>query len=488
MNTCLTRPLRCAVASAMMLHHGMPTTHIILTVGLSEVPILVGAYRLCRLYLTRDGVLPSFSALCIQDTTDEAARVQRALTTKLQEESLLPPGGILRWTAFVVPRSNPAGISQAVVNLLRLQPRGSRVHLHYTGGSRALSVHALEAIVSSVDAVGERYRYEVSYLSSGEDVLTWGYGTTPHLEDERPSWSLTITDLASLNAFTPSSNSIYQRFDASDVPDEMLVAAGAAMVPLLVSGESRKAYTSWLSGTWDARWQTNGKGWFRWPQPPPRASWPRDDLPWVVLSPEAEWAEVTHSLARCFGGDSVWLETDAGRMLRVGNLNEQDLARLHQFLHYQCLELLAHGALKTSLVDLGYPNWAVHHSVRFVRQRSGGRSYRDFELDVLAVLGYQLLAVSCSFSTDQPSLKRKAFEVLHRAKQIGGSGARTVLICALSPNEASTLLDDVEEDTGPSEKNLDIWGIESLTRLAERFRRYLQNRLHVPLRPGADQK
>jgi hypothetical protein len=340
----------------------------------------------------------------------------------------------------------------------------------------------MEAIVSGVDAAGERYSYEVSYLSSGEDVLTWGCGTDFQLGDERPNWSLGIAELASLNGFTPTFYSSYshQHFGVSD-PDEDVVVAGAAMVPLLIPSENRRAYGRWLAATWDACWKTGSddRGWLRWPQPPPRDNWPQKDLPWIMLSPDVEWREITSNLAHCFGGDPVWRVSETGMALRIANLNEQTLPKLHQFLHYQCLELLAFGALKGSLIDLGYPDWVVHQSVHFARQGARGIQRRDFELDVVAVLGYQMLAVSCSLSSDQPSLKRKAFEVLHRAKQIGGDGARTLLICSLSPRDAEGLMQDVEEDTGPRERNLEIWGVDSLNCLAERFRYYLQNSLAV---------
>ena len=463
----------------------MASTQIILTVGLSEVPILVAAYRLCLLCLMRDGELPTFSALCIQDTTDEAERVRRLLTARLQDDSLLQPGCALRWDEVVVPHSNSIAIRNAVTDLLPIQKPGCRVHLHFTGGSRALSVHAMEAIASGIDGRGGHYSYEVSYLSPGEDVLTVGYDADLQLGDERTSWSLGIADLSSLNGFTPNfySPQSHQCFELSE-PEAELVSAGVKMLPLLLPIESRKAYGRWLSRVWEKCWKTDPehRGWFRWPQPPPRDSWPKEDLPWIRLSPDVEWKRLTSDLAHIFGGDTVWLEAELGSVLRVQNLSEQGLSNLNQFLHYQCLELLAFDALKGSLIDLGYPKWAVHHSVHFARQSARGIAIRDFELDVVAVLGYQMLAVSCSLSSDQPALKRKAFEVLHRAKQIGGSGARTLLICALSPRDADLLMRDVEEDTGPCEKNLEIWGIDSLNCLAQRFRSYLQCTLNVPPR------
>lgn len=464
----------------------MASTHVFLTIGLSEVPILVAAYRLCRVYLERDGGLPSFSALCIGDTIDEAERVRRLLMSRLTAESLLPPGDTLRWTAYVVPHSKPDAIRTAVSNLLRLQPPGRHFHLHYTGGSRALSVHAMEAILSSVDARGEPYMYEASYLSSGEDRLTWGSTAPVDFGDERMSWSLGIPELAGLNDFTPNfySLSCRRRFGLSE-PDPSVMAAGCAIVPLLLIPENRHKYANWLRTCWDALWQrdSGGRDWARWPQPPPRGSWPEKEIPWVVLAPEDTWNEITVNLAACFGGSAVWMPAQEGWILRIRNLQEEQLSRFNQFLHYQCLELLAYSSLKTTLRELGYADWSVQCSMHFARQNARGSSLRDFELDVVAVLGFQLLAISCSLSADQPTLKRKAFEVLHRAKQVGGSGARAILISTLSPTEADVLMRDVEEDTGPREKNLEIWGVNHVGDLAGRFRDYLQRKLLLSPRP-----
>ena len=108
-----------------------------------------------------------------------------------------------------------------------------------------------------------------------------------------------------------------------------------------------------------------------------------------------------------------------------------------------------------------------------------GRANRDFELDVSGILGYQLLAISCSMSIEQGSLKRKAFEILHRSKQVGGDGAKCILLCALAAADARALLRDVEEDTGPHEKNFAIWGIDTWTNLTEHFEEYLTGPLGI---------
>ncbi|HKQ08169.1 MAG TPA: DUF1887 family CARF protein [Blastocatellia bacterium] len=58
----------------------------------------------------------------------------------------------------------------------------------------------------------------------------------------------------------------------------------------------------------------------------------------------------------------------------------------------------------------------------------------QFEVDVIAMRGYQLFAFSCSTDTDSKGgkqiLKKKLFEAYIRARQLGGSEARVALVCA----------------------------------------------------------
>ncbi|MFN8672935.1 MAG: hypothetical protein U0457_12745 [Candidatus Sericytochromatia bacterium] len=55
----------------------------------------------------------------------------------------------------------------------------------------------------------------------------------------------------------------------------------------------------------------------------------------------------------------------------------------------------------------------------------------DMEIDITYIKGYQLFAISCSTTDDKYMAKSKAFEVLKRAKQLGGDEAKSILITCL---------------------------------------------------------
>ncbi|BAZ48033.1 hypothetical protein NIES4103_06380 [Nostoc sp. NIES-4103] len=53
----------------------------------------------------------------------------------------------------------------------------------------------------------------------------------------------------------------------------------------------------------------------------------------------------------------------------------------------------------------------------------------EFEFDVACLRGYQLFAISCTSSEDNSLCKSKLFEAYRRARQMGGDEARIALVC-----------------------------------------------------------
>ena len=67
------------------------------------------------------------------------------------------------------------------------------------------------------------------------------------------------------------------------------------------------------------------------------------------------------------------------------------------------------------------------------------------EVDLVAVFGYQLVLISCTVDDGRDLVKQKAFEAMHRARQMGGDGARAVMISlAKDPGDIERdLMDDI---------------------------------------------
>lgn len=76
----------------------------------------------------------------------------------------------------------------------------------------------------------------------------------------------------------------------------------------------------------------------------------------------------------------------------------------------------------------------LHYGVD-VNPKPMGRSKvgREFNLDLAAMCGYQLFAISCIATHRAQKAKEHLFEVFVRARQLGGDEARFALVCCVDP-------------------------------------------------------
>jgi hypothetical protein len=110
------------------------------------------------------------------------------------------------------------------------------------------------------------------------------------------------------------------------------------------------------------------------------------------------------------------------------------------------------------------PSLSIYRNVS--AQKSGGR---DCEIDITVLYGYQLILISISKTKDQGKLKAKAFEVYHRAKQLGGEEARVILVTGWKKAEKEKgrttpnieiLKSDLSQSIGTTSGNLIVIGQE----------------------------
>lgn len=91
---------------------------------------------------------------------------------------------------------------------------------------------------------------------------------------------------------------------------------------------------------------------------------------------------------------------------------------------------------------------------------------RFFELDVIAMRGYRLFAISCSQESSIFNVKRKLFEAVHRAKQIGGEEARIGLVCLAKSSDINKIKSQLEED------HIEVFGKEDLGDLEQKLEKW----------------
>lgn len=133
------------------------------------------------------------------------------------------------------------------------------------------------------------------------------------------------------------------------------------------------------------------------------------------------------------------------------------------FFHGTWLEELFLKALQTW--NKKHENgFAFKHSIEF--RPLADKSRKAFEIDVLAIKGHRLWAVSCTTDTTRSLNKSKAFEIIHRVKQFGGDLSRPALLTMFTEDKIAELRNEL---IGPfsNDAKINIWGCDIVKNLLE---------------------
>ncbi len=122
-------------------------------------------------------------------------------------------------------------------------------------------------------------------------------------------------------------------------------------------------------------------------------------------------------------------------------------------------------------------NYTIFHSVN-VRRTGANQTDPHFELDVVAVLGYQILVISCTLETGNALIKTKGMEVILRARQLGGDEAQAIVLCGGNPNITRRVEKELHDEVGSAGTPLQVWGTDKWHNLSDNFYNYLRNDLH----------
>jgi hypothetical protein len=96
----------------------------------------------------------------------------------------------------------------------------------------------------------------------------------------------------------------------------------------------------------------------------------------------------------------------------------------------------------------------------------------EFEFDVVFLRGYQLFAISCTTDTKPGLCKLKLFEAYRRAKQLGGDEARVTLICFCCPGNTKKVQDDFLAQV--KDPKVKVFGINDIAQLTENLKAWIE--------------
>ena len=143
------------------------------------------------------------------------------------------------------------------------------------------------------------------------------------------------------------------------------------------------------------------------------------------------------------------------------------------------LEYGAYAAFQDALADISWQcpdrsNYRLFHKVYVRRSNAPDASVKPFELDVVAVLGYQVVVVSCTLAYEHARIKQKGMEAILRMRQLGGVEARAIVLCGASREAQQLIQAELKEETGRSSLSLEIWGKDTWYRLQQAFHQYVR--------------
>lgn len=404
--------------------------HLLLIVGRNPLPNAVAGQLLAK----PDGVI---TLLHSEGTSYAARKLREWFVNRGWDERQVRPCEVSESDAGAIGRRLLTEGGQRNKGVLSDHPDAMKVGLHYTGGTKAMAVHVYRAVEqwakssSNIKEIVPRFSYldarTLSLIFDPEDLSS---GRKCHSEPVGLTVQMTLDNLFELHGW----ESYTERFEPL-----MLPMAQRLLTLNQNNSPDIKAWTDWK---------------------------------YKVLSGfKVEKKEDKVAREKRLGGIVVerlkddklcpfWEELCAqlGIDATTTSFRTSDAAAIAECTNGQFCNWLDGGWLESvvlqTLLDLRTQRSLPLHDIRMnmepessIRRAQDGRDITtQFEIDVIALRGYQLFAFSCGTDSKRGPLKTKLFEAYFRARQIGGDEARVALVCTHSDperleDEAQDLLD-----------------------------------------------
>lgn len=425
-------------------------TDLILLIGTNPLPNYVVASHFLNVNPNLERVWLIYSEtnhlIGQQGTKNVADNLTRVLTNKYQNQQ--EP-----WIHGVpIKHAGLADQIQADVDryILRHLPQKAKVHLNYTGGTKAMAVHVYRALES------DRRDATFSYLDARNHRLVQDDVQYPITKDLRQEVTITFSDLFSIHDLSEKINKKSKSGEQviKTLSDEQQQALFSGLISLtnfsyVDTGKKKKHQRNGLNLY--RRWITTSQGDDPWDYAIKDKSVIRD----TKMRFERDFAGNRHvaSLLAMLNSNVV----DPAITKGVQPLfNVTDLNKWQEFLNGIWLEAYVFQVISQSLVHKPALSDKVQLRMNLAPTKTGGK---EMELDILLIYGYQICNISCSIE-ETPELKNKAFEAMHRAHQLGGDEAKSVLVTCLK--DTKVFSDDLRLISGSLGSELLVLGCRDL--------------------------
>ena len=396
------------------------TEHLLLLIGGNALPNFVAA----RLLLREGGTLHLLHS-------PGTGGVARAIARQVKAEYL---------THEISDPASMSAVTTVVADVLDRQCQGRPVGLHYTGGTKSMAVHAhAEVRRRRPDAL-------LTYLDSRTLQLYCDSNISP-----RPvqfAVHPTIMELLGLQELTVKHEENFVEPDGRPkMPLPTLVALNQALARAHTQKEGCIAYDAWCKENLRRGKNLVDKA----------SQFPNRPVPLPMAPSLNEVAEQLRAV--------LHVTEDSFEPHDIDWLGVPGIGSVEHFVKHLDGQWVEHLVLETLVANReAFRLGAIGISLD-TNEKS---SPYDFEFDVAAMQGYQLYAFSCTRDATKQLCKHKLFEAVVRAEQLGGSEAKTALVCAYAMPEM--LEREARERWRPeSDNRIRVFGAADLPNLAERI-------------------
>lgn len=291
--------------------------------------------------------------------------------------------------------------------------KDGKIGLNYTGGTKAMAVHAYRAVFSAL-----RSETVFSYLDPRKLKMCIDSENTPiePIKVTPEMLEVQLCKVFQIHGWVWKSDPIYS---------PQLSEAAQVFAKFHEQGELVHLWRNWCNQV--LRKQTrDDKG--RWLNKTNLQTVSPLNLKMVQYQ-----VKIVNALSQLgVTGEDFSLQTiKEGAIAEAKNNNIEkfkfDLEDVCKWLDGEWLEHYVLQQVQVITQDL-----AIHDSATSFWIKDPNSKNTKFQFDVAFMRGYQLFAISCTTSADKSLCKSKLFEAYIRAQQLGGSEARVALVCCVS--------------------------------------------------------
>ncbi|MCA6612684.1 MAG: DUF1887 family protein [Pseudanabaena sp. M158S2SP1A06QC] len=317
-------------------------------------------------------------------------------------------------------------------------PEAEKVGLNYTGGTKAMSVHAYRAVY---DKRGHKETF-YSYLDPRKLQMYIDQDNGEPFHD-KVQIEISMRELLDLH---------YLEWQPKPLDEPKLPEASSEIVELYKNDDLAIAWKKWCKEKLHPLTK-NGEYWKEETELALRE---------IVISIDSLPVEFRRLLKKHLNASENQLSIQVSKEKGFDSL--QQVCEWLSFIwleHYVLAQVK--GISKSKMIHES--KMSLH-----VKERNSSRKGDKFEFDVAFMRNYQLFAISCTTSSDPKRCKQKLFEAAIRARQLGGDEARVALVCYSSePDKIKNQL----KVTLPDRK-VDVFGIDDLSDLSDEISSWIE--------------